>query len=212
MRRVRLKPDTTFARRDDERGQASRRSSRRCDGADGRRCGARPAAAAGSDPMPAPEETGDTFAENARLKALYYAQATGLLTVADDSGLEIDALDGRPGVHSARYPGASYRERFQQLSARWRARRGRPERGRRDSCARSRWREAARSSSRPAGVVEGVHRRRRQGHGRLRLRPDLLLSAVRPDAGRSRPREGCRQPPRRGIPRAARVSRALGEP
>jgi XTP/dITP diphosphohydrolase len=63
----------------------------------------------------APEETGSTFAENARLKALYYAGATGLLTVAEDSGLEIDALDGAPGVLSARYPGATYDERFRRL-------------------------------------------------------------------------------------------------
>jgi XTP/dITP diphosphohydrolase len=49
-----------------------------------------------------PEETGRTFAENARLKAEYYARATGLVTVAEDSGLVIDALGGRPGVESAR--------------------------------------------------------------------------------------------------------------
>jgi len=52
-----------------------------------------------------PEETGRTFAENARAKALYYASTTGLLTVAEDSGLEIDALDGAPGVESARLGG-----------------------------------------------------------------------------------------------------------
>jgi XTP/dITP diphosphohydrolase len=69
------------------------------------------------DQLPAPEETGATFAENARLKARYYADATGLLTVAEDSGLEIDALDGRPGVLSARYPGATYAERFRNLYA-----------------------------------------------------------------------------------------------
>lgn len=63
----------------------------------------------------APEETGSTFAENARLKALYYARATGMLTVAEDSGIEIDALDGAPGVLSARYPGATYGERFTRL-------------------------------------------------------------------------------------------------
>ena len=64
--------------------------------------------------LAAPEETGRTFDENARLKAAYYAQATGQLTVAEDSGLEIDALDGRPGVESARFGGASstYPEKF----------------------------------------------------------------------------------------------------
>jgi XTP/dITP diphosphohydrolase len=72
--------------------------------------------------IPAPEETGSTFAENARLKALYYAQATGMLTVAEDSGLEIHALDGAPGVLSARYPGATYDERFTRLFAEMAAR------------------------------------------------------------------------------------------
>jgi XTP/dITP diphosphohydrolase len=63
------------------------------------------------------EETGDTFDENAILKALAYAEATGLLALADDSGLEIDALGGAPGVHSARWAGVdtSYEERFRLL-------------------------------------------------------------------------------------------------
>lgn len=51
-------------------------------------------------------EDGATFAENARKKALHYAAATGLTTLADDSGLEVDGLDGKPGVHSARYAGS----------------------------------------------------------------------------------------------------------
>jgi len=51
------------------------------------------------------EESGDTFEENARIKALAYAQASGLPSLADDSGLEVDALGGAPGVHSARYAG-----------------------------------------------------------------------------------------------------------
>ncbi len=51
------------------------------------------------------DETGDTFAENAWLKASGYAQMSGLLTLADDSGLEVDTLGGDPGVRSARYGG-----------------------------------------------------------------------------------------------------------
>jgi XTP/dITP diphosphohydrolase len=66
-------------------------------------------------PVEAPKETGLTFAENAALKAIAYAQGTGLATVAEDSGLVIDALGGRPGVASARYPGSSYTERFRNL-------------------------------------------------------------------------------------------------
>jgi XTP/dITP diphosphohydrolase len=50
-----------------------------------------------------PEETGATFADNARAKALYYARATGRWCLADDSGLIVDSLGGEPGVHSARY-------------------------------------------------------------------------------------------------------------
>jgi len=54
------------------------------------------------------EETGDTFEANARLKACAVASALGLPTLADDSGLAVEALGGRPGVHSARYAGAPH--------------------------------------------------------------------------------------------------------
>jgi len=50
-----------------------------------------------------PVEDGQTFEDNARIKALGYAKQTGRWCIADDSGLEVDALDGAPGVHSARY-------------------------------------------------------------------------------------------------------------
>ena len=53
----------------------------------------------------APEETGRTFRENAVLKARYYGGRSGLLTVADDSGLSVDALDGGPGLYSSRFGG-----------------------------------------------------------------------------------------------------------
>ena len=52
------------------------------------------------------EESGQTYSENATIKAVGYAQASGLVALADDSGLEVDALGGRPGVLSARYAGA----------------------------------------------------------------------------------------------------------
>lgn len=62
-------------------------------------------------------ESGDSFEANALIKAKAYAQASGLLTLADDSGLEVDALGGAPGVRTARYagPGASDEERYQLL-------------------------------------------------------------------------------------------------
>lgn len=52
-----------------------------------------------------PDENGETFEENARIKAVAYARMTGRTCLADDSGLEVDALDGAPGVHSAYFAG-----------------------------------------------------------------------------------------------------------
>jgi XTP/dITP diphosphohydrolase len=83
-----------------------------------------------------PEETGETFAANARAKAVYYAQATGELTLAEDSGLEIEALGGAPGVHSARYGGeaTTYSDKF-ELIARALRNAGAPESPARFVCA-----------------------------------------------------------------------------
>lgn len=63
------------------------------------------------------DETGDTYAENARLKATTAARLSGLLTLADDSGLEVDVLGGAPGIRSARYAGegASSSDRIERL-------------------------------------------------------------------------------------------------
>ena len=57
------------------------------------------------DPPPSPAETGRTYHANAQGKALYYARTTGLWALADDSGLEVEALNGGPGLQSARYAG-----------------------------------------------------------------------------------------------------------
>lgn len=62
-----------------------------------------------------PPETGATYAENALIKARFAAQATGRTALSDDSGIEVDALGGRPGVHSARFGDASLDDRGRML-------------------------------------------------------------------------------------------------
>jgi XTP/dITP diphosphohydrolase len=130
-------------------------------------------------PIDEPDETGATFAENARLKALHYANAAArhlddpsLLIVAEDSGLVVDALDGEPGVRSARFlrPDASYQERFDEIYRRLlrpggRARHGRGLRNQRERGGRD--------------------QRRATRQQWFRIRPDILLPALRPDAGGS---------------------------
>ncbi|MCL1926299.1 MAG: RdgB/HAM1 family non-canonical purine NTP pyrophosphatase [Syntrophorhabdaceae bacterium] len=58
-------------------------------------------------PVLSPEETGHTFAENAKIKGLYYADKLKALCIADDSGLSVEALRGKPGVYSARFAGVN---------------------------------------------------------------------------------------------------------
>ena len=65
-------------------------------------------------------EDGDTYVDNARQKGMAYARASGLLTLADDSGLEVDALSGAPGIHSARYTAGHDTDRVAALLARLR--------------------------------------------------------------------------------------------
>ncbi|WP_224243393.1 XTP/dITP diphosphatase [Hyalangium gracile] len=66
-------------------------------------------------PIPEPVEDGETFEANAEKKARAYAEASGLPALADDSGLCVDALGGRPGVHSARYAEGDDRARYLKL-------------------------------------------------------------------------------------------------
>src|SRR5512137_2490362 len=76
-------------------------------------------------PVVEPEETGATFAENARQKAIFYSTALGVTVVAEDSGLEVDGLGGEPGVQSARYGGpaaGTYPQKFALIYAGLRAR------------------------------------------------------------------------------------------
>ncbi len=67
--------------------------------------------------VPEIDETGDTLVDNARLKAFTLVEATGMPAVADDTGLEVDALGGAPGVYSARFAGerATYRDNVDKL-------------------------------------------------------------------------------------------------
>ncbi len=67
--------------------------------------------------VPDIDETGDTLVDNARLKAFTLVEATGMAAVADDTGLEVDALGGAPGVYSARFSGehATYRDNVEKL-------------------------------------------------------------------------------------------------
>ena len=122
-----------------------------------------------------PVEDGDSFVANALIKARHAAACSGLPAIADDSGLEVDALGGRPGIHSARYagPGADNEANNDKLLAELA---GVPRRasqcalplrdGVRASCV-------GRRADRRRGRLGGAHRNRPPRRGRLRLRPAL---------------------------------------
>ena len=158
------------------------------------------------DPIEEPEETGATFEDNARLKALYYASRSGMMTVAEDSGLVIDGMDGEPGVRSARFlrPDASYPERFAEIFRRL-AEQPVTNRAARFVCALA-VAEDARIVYEARGHRGGRDRARAARRTRVRIRPDLLLPSLRRDArrghgrGRSSPsptavRRSARSPP-----------------
>ena len=159
------------------------------------------------------DETGATFAENAILKATTYARLTGLWTWADDSGLEVDALGGAPGVYSARYagPGASDADRYRKLLD---ALTGVPW-DRRTARFRCTVAIAPCLDLRSARHVDrrrrvrGDHRVRAGGGQRLRLRPGVLPARARRDDGAaSAGGEEPDQPPR---PRGAGGGGGVGE-
>ena len=115
--------------------------------------------------LSAPEETGRTFEENARLKAQYYARATGELTVAEDSGLVIDALGGAPGVESARFGGVDlpYPDKFARIHAALRET-GQPQSTARFVCALALVRDG-RVLFETRGIIEGRIAPEPRGHG-----------------------------------------------
>ncbi len=133
------------------------------------------AQSAGELGLPEPKETGRTFAENARIKAMAAAMATGRPAFADDSGLVVDALGGEPGIHSARWAGPDKDFRFamnhiQTLLI---------ERGAQDARATARAfhrRALSRLARRPCGRVRRP--RRRRGGVAAARRPRLRLRSV----------------------------------
>ena len=125
------------------------------------------------------EETGATYTENALLKARTLAAASDLPTLADDSGLEVDALDGAPGIRSARYKLGSDEVRYRALL---RALEGVPpaERGARFRCVAALVLSDGRHFT-TEGVCEGVITRAPQGEGGFGYDPVFYL----PDRGKT---------------------------
>ena len=161
--------------------------------------------------MPDVVEDGETLLDNARLKARALVAATGEASVADDTGLEVDALGGAPGVYSARYAGedATYADNVAKLLRELAAL---PDTG---GERRARFRTVALAAFPDGteiwaeGAVEGSIALRGPGRGRLRLRPGVRRRAVR---GRRRADvcrddgggEGCGLAPWAGLPGSGR--------
>ena len=150
-------------------------------------------------PWEPPEETGQTFAENALIKARYAAETFGHAALADDSGLEVDALDGEPGVYSSRYAGpcADDAENNRRLLL---AMKDVPEAER---TARFRCFVAFVSEDRSEvladGACDGTIGVEPRGSGGFRLRPVILAACDGgTDDGRARPRREERDQSPRG--------------
>ncbi len=158
--------------------------------------------------LPDIAETGATFAANALLKARAVAAYTGLPAVADDSGLCVDALNGMPGILSARWAGGGRRRRQPRPGAgaavrhpRRAARRALLLRGGRGPAARA---PRARGECRVVeGTIDGMLLRERRGTGGFGYDPIFLpYGSARTTAETGRRREGRDQPPRPGLPGA----------
>lgn len=129
--------------------------------------------------VPDAPEHGETFAENARDKALYYAAATGLLTLADDSGLAVDALGGAPGVQSARYggvPRSDARNNLKLIEALRDV--AEPDRTARFHCAIA-LAERGRVLAESRGAVEGVITDEPRGENGFGYDPHFLIPQMR---------------------------------
>ncbi len=131
--------------------------------------------------VPEPVEDGETFADNARLKAVYYARAIGRWCLADDSGLEVDALGGAPGVRSARYAGTggSRAERDAANNARLLRELDHvpdDKRTARFVCAMCLADPSGRVAAETSGTFEGVIARRPRGRNGFGYDPLLYLS------------------------------------
>ena len=160
--------------------------------------------------LEAPDETGTTFLENAAIKALAYARLSGRLTVADDSGLSVDALDGAPGLYSSRFggEGASDRDRNLLLLEKLR---GQPfeRRGARFTSAVA----VARGAEllfQAQESVEGLIADEMRGESGFGYDPLFFYPPFGRTFGEVRAgREGPREPPRQGLRAAAGVPGGL---